>query len=182
MSKKNIATLLHSRSALRWEQGFIMGSNKTIPAQTATNNARVSGTQKHLMSQPSVTVGNQEYDPDSIIAIYQDENAAFAAVTAAELTLKEARASAEAATQKRAAFDKPFKLTIEGTYAGAPTILGDFGIVQKAKKVTPAAVKAAAAVKAQATKGLRHPKPAPVATAPLSPEVTPATPVTTPKS
>jgi hypothetical protein len=134
------------------------------------------------MSQPSVTVANEEWIPDDIVAVYQDENSALAEVATVEAQLKEARLSADAASEKRAAFDKPFKLTIEGTYAGAPSILADFGIVQKAKKVPSASVKAAAVVKAKATKKLRHPAPATSTTTPVPPPVTPATPGTTPQS
>jgi hypothetical protein len=131
-------------------------SNQTITSRISTDNARIAGTQKYCSTQPSVLVLGTAYTPAEIVAVYQNDINAQAAVTAAELALGEARTQAKAATTTRNAFDKAFVRAIEGAYGNSSATLGTFGIEITTPKPPTAAVKAAAVTLAQATRSLRH--------------------------
>jgi hypothetical protein len=108
------------------------------------------------MTQTSILVESVAYTPTQVIAIYQADLDAMAAVTAAELALADARAKAKAPAAARMQFDHGFKRAIEGAYGNSPVTMGDFGIVVATPKAPSTAVKAAAVAKAQVTRELRH--------------------------
>jgi hypothetical protein len=133
-----------------------MGSKVTEQNQVTTDNARIGGVKKRLMTVASILVDSVSYTPAQVIGVYQDDLDGMAAVAAAKLALADARAKATPAAKTRQTFDRSFKLSLEGQYGNSPATLGDFGIVMKAPKEPSVQVKAGAVAKRTATRDLRH--------------------------
>jgi len=133
-----------------------MAASTNKRTQTATDNARITGVQKHCMGQASILVESVAYTPAQVIAIYQNDLDALAVVTAARLALSEALAKAKPIALARSTFDRGFKHAILGAYGNSPGTLGDFGIVLTTPKTPSTAVKATAVTQAKATRKLRQ--------------------------
>jgi len=126
--------------------------------QTVVNrdSSRITGIQKHCMSQASILVAGVAYTPAQAIQIYQNDLDAAQAVAQAKSALKAALAKASAVRTTCTTFDDAFKRCIEGAYAGQPDTLDDFGIVIGVPKTPTAATKALAAEKRRATREARN--------------------------
>ena len=153
------------RRMLRWPASlsvtpskgrYRMGSSTSISVRISTDNARIAGTQKYCSTQPSILIEGTQYTPPEVIAIYQNDLGALAAVAAARLALSEAVAKAKQVSQVRDDFDKGFKRAIQGAYGNSPATMGTFGIASAPPKAPSVATKAAAREQAEATRVLRH--------------------------
>jgi hypothetical protein len=133
-----------------------MASSTTVQTQITTDNARIGGVKKRLMTVASIFVDSVSYTPTQVIAIYQNDLDGMAEVAAAKLALADARAKALPAAKTRQQFDRGFKLSLEGQYGNSPGTLGDFGIAMPTRHEPTVAVKAEALAKATATRTLRH--------------------------
>ena len=131
-------------------------SQGSIKQDQTRDTSRINGVTKHCMTQPSITVDNVVYTPTQVIQIYQSDLDAEAAVAAARSMLATAMAKAKPARAAAALFDKGFKPCIVGAYGSSPAIMTDFGITIATPKVKTAAQKAAANLKAKATRAARH--------------------------
>jgi len=125
--------------------------------QTVINrdNARIAGIQKHSMQQASILVAGVSYTPAQAIQIYQDDLDATQAVAQARSALKAALAKSSTVRSTADSFDSAFKRCIEGAYIGQPDTLDDFGIDLAVRSTPSVETKAAAAVKAKATREAR---------------------------
>src|SRR5579864_3084186 len=133
-------------------------NNKTNRvAELAAEQKLIDGTNQFLSSLPSIPVGSQTVTPAQIVQVIEGRIASGKAAVAAS----DARAAAVKADRderaKTAPFVHAFKRIVVGMFLQSPDTLGVFGL--KAPKVAkkPAANKAAAAVKAKATKQARGP-------------------------
>lgn len=131
-------------------------SNGNVKNDQARDNARITGVKKHCMTQPSITVDSVVYTPTAILQVYQSDLDAQGEVLTARTALAAAMAKARPVRAATATFDLAFKRVIVGTYGGSPSTLTDFGITVTTPKVKTAAQKAAANLKAKATREARH--------------------------
>ena len=92
----------------------------TINQQTVKNrdNARITGIQKHCMTQTSILVAGVAYTPAQAIQIYQSDLDSAQAVAQARSALKSALAKASTVQATTDSFDSAFKRCIEGWNAG----------------------------------------------------------------
>jgi hypothetical protein len=131
-------------------------STDNIKNNIVRDNARITGVKKNSLGLASITVDTVPYTPPQIIAIYQADLDAQAAVATARTALAAVMAKAKPLRVTTAPFDKAFRRYVEGTYGSAPDLMSDFGVVIKVAAPRTAAQKAAAAAKAKATRALRH--------------------------
>jgi hypothetical protein len=124
------------------------------PTVTALFTSVVAGIKKHLTGK--MMVGGVAYTPVSLAAVFL---AAIQAIQAADAShaqwLDDVEAMNKAVAQAEAVF-KALKQYFLGQFGANKTVLGDFGIdAPKSTATTSTATKAAAALKAKATKEAR---------------------------
>jgi hypothetical protein len=131
----------------------------------------ISGTTQHITAK--VTLGGTVYTPAQV-------NAVFAAAQSATSDLDTARTSFHTAVQEQEAamttarnLWAKLKTYVQATYGKSSPVLQDFGWTVAKQAIKSAQVKAVAAVKAVATRALRHPKVTESASSPAAPTLTP---------
>lgn len=129
-------------------------ASQNKPTLTTLFTSVVAGIKKHLSGK--VTVGGVAYTPVSLAAVFL---AAIKAIQTADAShtqwLDDVEAMNKAVAQAEAVF-KALKQFVLGQYGANKTVLGDFGIdAPKSTANVSTATKAAAALKAKATKEAR---------------------------
>ena len=133
-------------------------NNKTNRvASLAAEQKLIDGTHQFLSTLTSIPVGSQTVTPAQIVQVFEGRIATGKAAVVAS----DARAAAVKADRderaKTAPFVHAFKRIVIGMFLQSPDTLGAFGLKPPKVAKKPAADKAAAAVKAKATKTARGP-------------------------
>ena len=117
--------------------------------------ALISGTEKHLPNG-NFTIGNASYTTPSLVQLLQSLADAMTAVNNAQAAVKDALAALKATKAKVVPVMLVYRQIVVRMYAGATSILADFGL-QPPKAPAPKTTeeKAAAAAKAAATRKAR---------------------------
>jgi hypothetical protein len=128
----------------------------TMSGEIARDNARINGVKKFPIPGPSLLVNNVAYTQAQIEAVYQADIDAVQEVQAAHTALAAALAKAEPVRAATSTFDAAFRLCVEGAYGTAPDAMTTYGMPKKPRRAMTSEEKAAAKVKAAATRAARH--------------------------
>jgi hypothetical protein len=157
-----------------------MSRFQTRNQRIAADQALIAGIQKFLTSYPSLPVDGQIMTPAAIVQFLQDRiNASQAAQTAEAAHVAAVKAESDTRA-KTAASQTSLRQIVLGMYSGSPDNLAVFGLKPKKASSETATTRAAAAVKAKATRKARGTL-GPKARLKISGSSTPATP-TPPKA
>ena len=152
--------------------------NIAKPTRSDRNRTMIAGVQKHLSATPTVTLDGQSLTLAALIKVLQDEIDTAAATLVAEGAFHVAVAAEQAATTAGEPVFRALRAFVLNLFPGQTDILSDFGITVIARQVPPAATKAAATLKAKATRAARgtggkRQKAKITGTAPAAPVTTP---------
>jgi hypothetical protein len=126
--------------------------------QIAADQALIAGIQRFLMSYPSLSVDGQVMTPAAIVQFLQDRiNASQAAQTAEAAHVAAVKAESDTRA-KTAAQRSSIRQIVLGMYSGSPDNLAVFGLKPRKASSETATTRAAAAVKAKATRAARGTK------------------------
>jgi hypothetical protein len=152
--------------------------NIAKPTRSDRNRTMIAGAQKHLSATPTITLDGQTLTLAALIKFLQDEIDTAGAALVAEGTFHDAVAAEHAATAAGEPVFRALRAFVLNLFTGQTDVLADFGITVIARQVPTAATKAAAALKAKATRAARgtggkRQKAKITATAPAAPATTP---------
>ncbi len=123
--------------------------------QIADDQALIAGVQKFLMSYPSLSVDGQTMVPTAIVQLLQDRINASQAAQTAEATRIAALKTEQDVRVKTAASRQSLRQIVQGMYSGSPDDLAVFGLKTRKASSETATTRAAAAIKAKATRKAR---------------------------
>jgi hypothetical protein len=127
-------------------------SNKTL--LLVSINQLIAGIQKHS-SSASVVVANQTYTGPQLVSVLQPLADAVSATTASRAAWLSDAAAEEKALASASEFLSSLQQAVYAAYGNAVATLADFGLKPHTRTEPSAAVKAAAAQKAKATRQAR---------------------------
>jgi hypothetical protein len=125
--------------------------------QITADQALIDGVTKFLATYPSLTVGSQTLTTAAIVQLLQNRVDANKAAQAAEIARTAAVKANRDERAKTAGFVQALRNLVLGMYAESPDTLAVFGQKPRKVPVESAATRAAAAVKAKATRKARRP-------------------------
>ena len=135
-----------------------MSQFQTRDQQIAADQALIAGIQKFLTSYPSLPVDGQNMTPTDIVQLLQERiNASQAAQTAEAARIAAFKAETDVRA-KTTATRQSLRLMVQGMYSGSPDNLAVFGLKPRKASSETATTRAAAAVKAKATRAARGTK------------------------
>jgi hypothetical protein len=124
-------------------------------ARIAADQALLAGVQKFLMSYPSLSVDGQTMTPANIVQFLENRiNAAQAAQTAEAARTAALKSESDVRAQT-AAEQLSLRQIAQGMFSGTPDNLAVFGLKPRKASSETATTRAAAAVKAKATRKAR---------------------------
>jgi hypothetical protein len=133
-------------------------SGQTVTKASLSKHIRdlIAGTQKHTPTG-SLTIGNVTYAAPALVQLLGSLADAIDATDAARVRWQDALKNVKAARAKVGPVVTDYQAWVAATYAGAPSMLADYGVAPR-KARTPLTVeqKAAAAAKRKATRAARH--------------------------
>jgi hypothetical protein len=132
-----------------------MSRFQTRNQQIAADQALIAGVQKFLASYPSLSVDGQTMTPTAIVQFLQDRINASQAAQAAEAARTAALKDESDVRAKTTAPRQSLRQMVQGMYSGSPDDLAVFGLKPKKASSETATTRAAAAVKAKATRKAR---------------------------
>jgi hypothetical protein len=132
-----------------------MSTTQTRTQQIAADQALIAGVQKFLMSYPSLPVDGQTLTPTAIVQFLQDRISANQAAQAAEAARTAAVKANQNERAKTAAMWQSLRQIVQGMYSSSPDTLAVFGLKPRRASTETVTTRAAAAVKAKATRKAR---------------------------
>jgi hypothetical protein len=129
--------------------------NIAKPTRSDRNRTMIAGVQKHLSASPTITLGGQTFTLAALIKVLQDEIDTASATLVAEGVFHKAVAAEQAAMAAGEPVFRALRAFVLNLFEGQTDVLADFGITVVARQVPSAATKAAAALKAKATREAR---------------------------
>jgi len=153
-------------------------TNIAKPDRSDRNRTMIAGVQKHLSGSATITLDGQPLTQAALIKVLQDEIDTAGATLVAEGTFHKAVAAEQAAVAAGEPVFRALRAFVLNLYEGQTDVLADFGVTVIARQVPTAATKAAAALKAKATRAARgtggaRQKAKITGTAPATPATTP---------
>jgi hypothetical protein len=130
-------------------------SSKTRTVQIAADQALIVGVQKYLASYPSLSVDSQSLTPAAIVTFLQNRINANLAAQSAEANHTAAVAANKAMQAQTAAGRRALCQIVQGMFANSPDTLAVFGLKPRKASSETATTRAAAALKAKATRKAR---------------------------
>ncbi|HEY3816534.1 MAG TPA: hypothetical protein VGL81_05150 [Polyangiaceae bacterium] len=125
------------------------------PDRSDRNRTMIAGIQKRLSTTPTITLNGQPFTTAALITFFQDEIDTAGATLLAEGAFHKAVAAEKAAVAAGEPVFRALRAFLLNLFEGQPDVLADFGITVVARQVPSAATKAAAALKAKATRAAR---------------------------
>jgi hypothetical protein len=145
------------RRASFMREGESMADINSADSIKARLSAASKGVKANLTGK--VTLGGVTYTPTTMAAVFDGAITAYGQVDGARVTLSTEVQAKNAAVKVALKLLRLFGQNIISTHGeDAPTVLGQYGIPAPKKRATKPAVKAAAAVKAVATREMRGTK------------------------
>ena len=132
-----------------------MSTPKTRNARIAADQALLAGVQKFLMSYPSLSVDGQTMTPANIVQFLQNRINASQAAQTAEAARTAAIKSESDVRAQTAAQQLSLRQIVQGMFSGTPDNLAVIGLEPRRASSETATTRAAAAVKAMATRKAR---------------------------
>ncbi|HEY5243164.1 MAG TPA: hypothetical protein VIJ22_16905 [Polyangiaceae bacterium] len=130
-------------------------TNIARPTRSDRNRTMIAGVQKNLSASPTITLGGQTFTLAALIKVLQDEIDTASATLVAAGVFHKAVAAEQAATTAGEPVFRALRAFVLNLFEGQTDTLADFGITEIARQVPTAATKAAAALKAKATREAR---------------------------
>jgi len=130
-------------------------SFQTRNNRIAADQALIAGIQKFLTSYPSLPVDGQTMTVTAIVQLLQDRINASQAALAAEAAHVAAIKAESDVRAKTAASQLSLRQIVQGMFSGSPDSLAVFGLKPRKASSETATTRAAAAVKAKATRKAR---------------------------
>jgi hypothetical protein len=124
--------------------------------QQAADQKLVDGLNKHAPTLTTVVIGGTPYKPADIIAILQARLAAANTVQSAKPSWQNAVKAEKDERAKTKSFVSGLRQALAVAFAGSIDALADFGLAPRKARVVSPEKKAAAALKAKATRAARH--------------------------
>jgi hypothetical protein len=124
-------------------------------SEIAADQALLAGVQKFLMSYPSLSVDGQTMTPANIVQFLQNRIQASQAAQTAEAARTAALKTETDVRAETAAQQQSLRQIVLGMYSGSPDNLAVFGLKPHKASSETATTRAAAAVKAKATRKAR---------------------------
>jgi len=125
------------------------------PTRSDRNRTMIAGVLKHASALATITLDGQPFTQAALIKFFQDEIDTAGATLVAEGLFHKAVAAEQAAVAAGEPVFRALRAFLLNLFQGQPDILADFGITVIARQVPSAATKAAAALKAKATRAAR---------------------------
>ena len=125
------------------------------PTRSDRNRTMIAGVQKHLSTTPTITLNGQPLTQAALISVLQDEITTADATLLAEGLFHKAVAAEKAAVAAGEPVFRALRAFLLNLFEGQTDVLADFGITVIVRQVPTAATKAAAALKAKATRAAR---------------------------
>jgi hypothetical protein len=132
-----------------------MSHSLTRNERIAADQALLAGVQKFLASYPSLPVDGQMMTLTGIVQLLQDRINASQAAQAAEAAHVAAVKAESDVRAKTAASQSSLRQIVQGMFSGSPDNLAVFGLKPRKASSETATTRAAAAVKAKATRKAR---------------------------
>jgi hypothetical protein len=129
--------------------------NIAKPTRSDRNRTMIAGVQKNLSATTTFTLDGQTFTFAALIKVLQDEIDTADATLTAEGAFHKAVAAETAAMTLGEPVFRALRAFVLNLFKGQTDVLGDFGITEIARQVPTAATKAAAALKAKATREAR---------------------------
>jgi hypothetical protein len=125
-------------------------------AQIAADQAMLAGVQKFLMSYTQLPIDGQSVTPAAIVTFLENRISANQAVVTAEAARAAALKNNVTVRSQTEGQAQSLRQIVLGMYSGAPDSLAVFGLKPRKASTETATTRAAAAVKAKATRAARH--------------------------
>jgi hypothetical protein len=130
-------------------------NSKARALQISADQALIAGVQKYLASYPSLSVDGQSLTPAGIVQLLQNRVDASQAVQPAEAAHHAAVVANRAMQAQTAAARRALCQIVQGMFANSPDTLAVFGLKPRKASSETTATRAAALLKAEATRKAR---------------------------
>jgi hypothetical protein len=132
-----------------------MSNPRTRSAQIAADQAMIAGVQKLLTQYPSLHVGSQIMTPAQIVQTLQNRIQAMQAAQVADAARMAAVKAVTDELDQTAGFEQSLRSVVQGMFSQSPDSLAVFGLKPRKIPTESAETRAAAVVKALATRKAR---------------------------